>query len=201
MEPDIKNLLTQKIRTEEREPVVWNKEAVWLKVSERVTTKRTNKLYFYAAAVFALLLVAVSTHHPTIMPVETVESIKIKEIKPFVRTETIPDEVVEVEKKKQEAVKIYPDHVAAKPVAGVSLQPDEEVPEVQTELTLEEPVVIAEVVPKETIQPIVGVVEWSDHHIDEEKQRRKKPFHKLEPSEKEWDGSAGSNTLLFARIK
>jgi hypothetical protein len=211
MEPDIKTLLTQKIRSVEREPITWNKQAVWVSVSNQIKTKRSYRIYYYAAAAIILVLVAVRPlrHSKTIDKVNETTGIDEKHL-PVQRESLLPGEMQEAEnvneikharKANQLVVQVQSGAVSADKTPELMLQPVEEVIAVQTELILDESIVITEVVAEETIQPIIGVVEWSDQNIAAEKVRKKKLLRKLETSDKEWDDSSGNNAILFARIK
>jgi hypothetical protein len=212
MEHNMKTLLTQKIRATESEPITWNKQAVWTKVSNRITNKRSYRIYYYAAAVIILVLLGIRPLRDTMTQGTISETARNEEIQqPFKPEPILPGEmqiaekVVQGIKPSQEvnklAVQIHSDVVPAVPTSELIQQAGEDIIEVQSELNINESIVIMDDVVEQTIQPIVGVVEWSEQNVVAEKVKKKRLLRKLETSDKEWDDSAESNDILFARIK
>jgi hypothetical protein len=211
MEPDIKTMLTQKIRAVERDPITWNKEAVWLNTRGRIKTKRSYRVYYYAAAAILLLLLAVNPLPQTSVP-DPMTSKQGDKWQTHIQPEpTQPAGGQEVEKTDHsvlvhEANRVVgeskPEISSADPGSEDTPKPVEDKIEVHAELNYPEPTVISEVSEEQMIVPIVGVIGWSDQAVAIARLKKKKRLHKLEPSEKQWgDYSNNNNTLFFARIK
>jgi hypothetical protein len=210
MEPDVNTMITQKIRTLEREPVSWNKAEVWLKVQEQISTVRKSYWKYYAAAtvIFFLFCNVYTLQQDHTIPVVAVNrNGKQAEM----RTEKNPV-VSESERAKKTATK--PMHSQVKKAAsenqfvvltvdlsGQKPLNETEVTKVEVELHGENPPVGSiETVTEERIMPVVGVIRLPDKNYAETRPGRKKLFHKLEPSETVFDDSF-KNTIITARIK
>jgi hypothetical protein len=209
MEPDIKTMLTQKIRQVERVPITWNKQEVWMTINSHIKSKRHHRTYYYAA-IFVLLLLAAN---PTVKMKETQPlQTQIEKEQPGPLTQPEPTQVItcaeeengdkaslHIRKKHRGVVKNEPDFADA---TSKNISPLlEETTIADISASVEESIVISESMEKEKIKPIVGVVGWADQHVVSEKPKRKKLVRKLESSDKEWETHSGNNAILFARIK
>lgn len=212
MEPDIKSLLTQKIRSIEKEPVTWNKKAVWLNIHGRISAKRSYRVYHYAAAAIFLVLLAINPLQQGSVP-DPVDRGQGDIIQADAQPQSDQPSGAPEIKKAGDNDKVFPVHktdraegslpkVASGHTESVDqLKPVEEEIDVDVTLNYPEPTLICEDSDGQTILPIVGVAGWSDQDVSIARSKKKKLLHKLEPAEKEWGDHSNINTLFFARIK
>jgi hypothetical protein len=210
MEPDIKSMLTQKIREVERVPITWNKQEVWMHINSHIKSKRNYRPYCYAAIFLLMLLAAnptVKMHntHPLKTEIEQVQPGEpCTQPEPAQATTCADRETGDVasfhiRKKDRGVVKNESDFADATSENIPSLS--EETTKADISTSVEESIAISEPMEIERIKPIVGVVEWSDQSVASEKPKRKKLLRKLESSDKEWESYSGNDAILFARIK
>lgn len=201
MEPE--PMLTNKIWTNELKPVPWKKAEVWFMIHEQISTNRKSfRFYYYAAAMIFFMLfniyqlqqvriemVARYNHHPSsISSIQNQPAIKVEEDK---YTFTQPN---------------YIDQKSPSQVVSVQLSEvldaDREYKENDIQSAPEEFIINsteAMVVPQ-TVTPIVGVIQLPVSNMVSVKPKRKRLFHKLDPSENEFEVGY-QNTIVIARIK
>lgn len=205
MEPDVKTLLTQKIREVEREPIAWNKAAVWMKVQDRVSPKSSRPVYYYAAAGVTFLLFGALFlwQQNQVMPVEKVTAVKEPTETPAVQHHI----AVESKMKESSAVNNTPfmKHTPSEKTYVVNVEDlpvllstqEEEV--TVLEEVVEEPVVTSIATSEERVQPIVGVVIGAEQKQAVSTKTKRKKLRMLDPIEK--PGTPPTDNLILARIK
>lgn len=202
MEPDVKTLLTQKIREAERAPVTWNKTAVWMKVQQRVSPPSKRPAYYYAAAGATFLLGGalfvwqMDSNLPVKKNVVESVSAEVPASQKQIATES------NVKEKDHENRTVFVEPKPSEKVYGISEELPVALPTEEEEVTAiaevtEEPLE-THVAPEETILPIVGViVEKEQKQVAGGKAKRRK-LRTLESIEK--TGTETANHLILARI-
>lgn len=216
MEHKGRTMLTEKIRKVECEPVWWNRDEVWLKVHGRVSPNRKRHQKFYFAAAAAALFICFTVYRlQQSQPIP--DDINAREIQVEIHADQSPATDQQETKPKIQTKSSsrhgdesqHENHMAAVPVDKlnrIQMLPTEsittqEATNVEVTLNLEEPVLTSpEVVKEERIVPIIGIVDLSTQNNVASKTKRKKLFHRLEPSETEFDDSF-KNTIIIARTK
>lgn len=204
MEPDVKTLLTQKIRVAELEPVAWNKAEVWMKVKQRVSTNPSRTRYYYAAAGVTFLLFGLLFLSQRNQDLPAEKSIVEQSA---TAASTVPHPVaIESKAKEKSVVNVAPFAKQAPSEITYALRV-EELPEMhpaqEEEKTLAEEVVeelsVTFATPEESILPIVGVVRREEQKQAVHTKTKRKKLRTLEPIEK--TGTEPGTNLILARIK
>jgi hypothetical protein len=204
MVPDMENGLTGKISTLEQQPVLWNKDQVWSKISAKIATgSGHSRHYYYAAAVLTFILVfnayRLQEDNPNVLnsisedKPERINSTDLTVIE-NVQTLTATDAVLMRPGVSQPVQQSHPEPPVAEP----------QYIETESEIAWHEenadPLSGVVVARQAKIEPIIGVYEVTPEREAIAKTKGKKLFHKLDQPVK-IDDDAYRNAIIIARIK
>jgi len=208
MEREIRNILSEKIHVAEKNPVTWNKNGVWEKLSDEIPHRADRRIFYYAAASLAFFVLVYSAglryyNHRLGLQITHLENIlREEQAKKSSRTETPLQEescastgtrcLVSRPGKNKKPVDILP--IASVEESNV-IAPEgltsKTVDEIQGTQEVSEPTTVK----VQRIEPVVGI--FSTEEVVAAKSRRRTRLHKLEFKSSNTDQSY--NTII-ARI-
>lgn len=199
MEPE--PVLTKKIWTNELKPVPWKKAEVWFMIHDQISTNRKSlRFYYYAAAVIFFMFFNI--YQLQQVRIESVtannQRLTISSLQNQPTEDNVDQDKIEFTQTnyfRQEGqlniAVVQPDEV---------LVSDNELAEVDIQLSSEESIIISTEVLPQRVEPIVGVILLPVNDVASVKPKRKRLFHKLEPAENEFE-VGHQNAIVIARIK
>jgi len=204
MEPDVRTLLTQKIREAEQEPVTWNKAAVWMKVQNRVSPQADRPTHYYVAAGITFLLFGTLFlwQQNQTLPVE-----KTRVEKKPIETPAVENAATAENKVKESTVEKKHEQSSVHTLSEKPLVVNVEELPVLVTTELEDVVIPVEIVEEhpvtsisaeESIQAIVGVVIREEQKRMASTKTKRKKLRTLEPLD---NSKIEPANLILARIK